>query len=81
MNIDDLIVDRLKAITLTDAKERAKTVLEKQAIEAWSRICEWEGRAPADPFVRVSPENPHRGRLDDVIRKANEMGVAIDVHP
>ena len=81
MNIDDLIVDRLKAITLTDAKQRAKTVLEKQATEAWSRICEWEGKAATDPFVRVSPENPHRGTLDDVIRKGSEMGVAIDVRP
>ena len=81
MNIDDLIVDRLKAITLTDAKERAKTVLEKQAIEAWSKVCEWEGKAPDALVVNVAPDNPHRGTLDDVMRKAIEIGVEISVHP
>lgn len=80
-SIDDEIVDRIKAICLDDAKEKIREILQRQATEIWGEICEWEGKAPDAIFVKVSPENPHRRTLDDVMRKAIEIGVEVRVRP
>jgi len=80
MSIDDILVDRIKAICITDAKEQAREILQNQATEAWARVCQWEGKAADALFVKVSPENPHRRTLDDVMRKAIELDVKINVH-
>ena len=81
MSIDDILVDRIKAICITDAKEKAREILQGQATEAWAMVCEWEGKAADALFVKVSPENPHRRTLDDVMRKAIEIGVEVRVRP
>lgn len=81
MNIDDKIVNRIKSICITDAKEKAREVLQRQAETIWSEFCEFEGKAPDALVVQVSPDNPHRRRLDDVMRKAIEIGVEVRVRP
>ena len=79
MSIDDEIVGRMKALTLADARNRVQPILEEKATTIWEQCCEYEGRKPTDPYVRISPDNPHRGRLDEVIRTAAEMNVRISV--
>ena len=79
MNIDDILVDQIKAICVTDGRQRVQSILQRQATETWDEVCRWEGKKPTDLFVRVSPDNPHRRRLDDIMRKAVEMDVRINV--
>jgi len=73
------LIERLKAMNMNDAKLKAQEVLQRKAEVLWEQVCSWEGKKTSDPFVRISPDNPHRRRLDDIMRKAVELGVKVDV--
>jgi hypothetical protein len=81
MNIDDEIAEQIRDMVHADARERIQKILQEKATAAWAKVCDWEGKKPTDPFVLVSPDNPHRGTLDEIIRTAQEMSVRISVHP
>ena len=73
------LIERLKEINMNDAKMKAQEILQRKAEVLWEQVCSWEGKKTSDPFVRISPDNPHRRALDDIMRKANEIGVTINV--
>lgn len=75
------LIERLKAMNMAEARRQAQEVLQRQAEVLWEQVCSWEGKKTSDPFVIISPDNPHRRRFDDIIRKGVELGVKIRVRP
>lgn len=50
-----------------------------QARKAWNDCCQFDGIDPEDLVIRFSQANPHRKRYDEIVQKARDAGILLDI--
>ena len=76
--MNDRLREQLQGLSIAEMKRLMAVAMNRRAAKIWREAQEWETADPT-PLTRISAENPHRQRFNDILLQAKRVGVKIDI--